>query len=248
VAIHELLYMLGKLVKKPLEKKVQLNLEVMHTQSGVFKVRSGTNDITCVSPSFERPDLEYLKKLIVNKKLDTFETAFLDIGADIGLYSVLIGNITSQLDIYAFEPNASTLLILEENINLNKGKNRTEICKFALGSKNETLQMNFNESNPGSSTLTKIDSSLKKISVPVKRLDESGLSFSNYKNLIIKIDVEGFEQQVLEGALSVLKYKNVYLVIEDFISTQIVDYLQKNKFTFMDKRTPYNSWWHKEVE
>ena len=109
--------------------------------------------------------------------------------------------------------------------------------------------MDFNSSDPASSmiVLGAQDGEGDLQAVRVERLDDCSAKIDGYNNIIIKLDVEGFEKQVLYGALKALKDKRVVLMVEDFITTDVGEYLQKNGFTFLDKLTPYNSWWVKDA-
>ena len=67
---------------------------------------------------------------------------------------------------------------------------------------------------------------------------------STYDAIVFKIDVEGVEEDVLEGARNVLSSgQEVYLMVEDFVNPQIVSYLEGLGAGFIRKLTPYNSWW-----
>jgi len=62
----------------------------------------------------------------------------IDIGANIGLYSVYLSMNNPAGRIYAFEPNGSIIARLKRNLSLNKVKN-VEIIEAALWSKNSEL-------------------------------------------------------------------------------------------------------------
>ena len=246
IFLHELAYGVGKIIKKPIEKIFPFDITKMVTSNGTFKVRKGTNDITCTSPSFERRDTHYLKKIIKVKNLDNEKTAFLDIGADLGLYTILVGLSTKRISIFSFEPNTSTYALLSENIELNKISKKTIQQNYALGSKAGFAYLNENEINPGDSKIDK--NSTKGTKIEVRPLTFYKNELEPYLDLVIKIDVEGYEKFVLEGAEEVLKTKNVYLLIEDFVDDSIFKVLEDLNFEFITKLTPYNSWWYRSAQ
>ena len=61
---------------------------------------------------------------------------FIDVGANIGFYSILLSNNFNQ--IYSFEPHNRNFFVLVKNINKNKLKN-IKTFNFGLGEKNESL-------------------------------------------------------------------------------------------------------------
>ena len=61
---------------------------------------------------------------------------------------------------------------------------------------------------------------------------------------MLKLDVEGSEIPVLDGARATLAAaEEVLLLVEDFIDDSVVDYLKESGWSFDDKLTPYNSFW-----
>jgi hypothetical protein len=68
----------------------------------------------------------------------------------------------------------------------------------------------------------------------------------NNQVLFLKIDVEWSEKYVLEWAYETLaRFDEVYIMVEDFVDTSIVEYLENSEFTQIHKVTPYNSFWYR---
>lgn len=131
----------------------------------------------------------------------------IDIGANLGRIGFLLAkksNIDSTL--YAFEAVKSISRQLEGN--LSKLQRKVIIYNVALGDKEETksiLKPNL-DFNSGLSTLRKLSNEvfLESELVEVKTLD-SFFSEENERIAVLKIDVEGWEPQVLEGAKELMK-------------------------------------------
>jgi FkbM family methyltransferase len=130
----------------------------------------------------------------------------LDIGANIGMTSILMDQLLSNGKIFAFEPHPKTYRQLERNITLNKsGNNEISLFPFALGKEKTTVKFrDIDQYNGGNSFL--IDGSLahraqSSISVTVERLDNLNIASGHRINLA-KIDVEGFELDVLKGGVA----------------------------------------------
>ena len=157
---------------------------------------------------------------------------FLDIGADIGAFSVTVGNrfgSNPELAIMAFEPSESNFQVLEENVhNLNGIK--ADLIKTALWSKDGImLDFKFNPEAPGTSHLTGNSGAFETEKVATRTLDSViGDTLSNFDAFVLKMDVEGAEEEILKGAPGLLSSgKEVYILIEDFVRQEIIDYLEQ---------------------
>ena len=120
-----------------------------------------------------------------------------DIGANTGIYTVLACRAVGDNGlVFSFEPAASNLFFLQENIRANRFTN-CEVVPKAVTDSDGTVQFEFT----GESCLGKI-SSKGLLSVQSTTLD----SFSREKPMpqLLKIDVEGAEHNVLTGAMNVL--------------------------------------------
>ena len=139
------------------------------------------------------PELEWIK---VNgiRLGDTV----VDCGANHGFSTLLFSRWTGPTGtVHAFEPNSHNLAILQENLRLNDLKN--VVCHpVALDSLNRVLNIS---THPNSTVLEQPATRIPTETVHSVSLDEViGKVPVNF----IKIDVEGFELQVLRGAKAVL--------------------------------------------
>lgn len=222
----------------------------IRTKFGVFKIRANTSDAANVSPAFERRDINYLLRLIKKYVKKDKRVLFLDIGADLGGYSVIVANYFKEdsVKVKCFEPVGDSCLLIKENLVLNNIENKVELYPVALlNEKNDHAEINLDTITPGSSSITsagEVDN--KTIIIKTERLDDIiSDEIKEYDTIIFKIDVEGVEKEVLLGAQRILNSgKDIYIMVEDFINPEIIKYLEKNGFNFMTKVTSYNSWWH----
>jgi len=128
-----------------------------------------------------------------------------DAGANIGLHSLFFSKrVGKEGKIYAFEPSRNIFSRLTAHIGDNRIKNIEGLC-LALGAKQGTAEVVDNEEDT-SRTFLRSDSSDrgKESMVTVETLD----SFAKFRGLekidFLKIDVEGFESEILAGALQLL--------------------------------------------
>ncbi|NET39531.1 MAG: FkbM family methyltransferase [Cyanothece sp. SIO1E1] len=126
---------------------------------------------------------------------------FLDVGANVGLFSCLAAKY--DLDILSFEPHPNNLQCLYRNIKMNEIR-RIEVFPIAIS--NEPGIMEFFGGGQGA-TLVKgwagIESNYQTL-VPVNTLDNLAYERCRSKTLLIKVDIEGNEYPMLSGATNLL--------------------------------------------
>ena len=125
----------------------------------------------------------------------------LDIGANVGLWSRdLVKHFNSVI---AFEPVAMFRECLQRNV---IAENLT-VYSCALGDQDGKVNMIITEGNTGH---THVDPASKNGSTEIRRLDSMNLQDVDY----IKIDCEGFEYRVLQGAEQTVRRCRPVVVIE----------------------------------
>jgi FkbM family methyltransferase len=130
--------------------------------------------------------------------------AFIDIGANIGLMSLHASRIMGNRGkVLSFEPLLSTYNILLQNISLNKASN-IEAINIAVGSTNGIVEIFDNSKIRGASSLINTNQTQSSHRVPLKSLD-TYLDEDPIESITcLKIDVEGWELEVLKGAAKTL--------------------------------------------
>lgn len=145
---------------------------------------------------------------IMNKYVDRIKGKIvLDIGANIGNHSIFFAKYLNPKKVYAFEPVHPTYEILERNISINGLFDTIEPINCAIGNRhiNGTCDKFDLHNIGGTSVSEKEDGEFGIIT-----LDEK-----NFENIsFIKIDVEGFEEKVLEGGLKTIERCHPILMIE----------------------------------
>ncbi len=152
----------------------------------------------------EQTDLELLTKL-----LEPGQT-FIDCGANVGIWSLVAASVVQPSGkIYAFEPNPSTFKKLSDNVSLAKYKKNINLISSAVGNEQKSMSFHCDAAHNISHITNSPD--LNSIRVSVVTID-SVLE----TNIVhgIKIDVEGFELECLQGAESTLKKYSPWLCVE----------------------------------
>ena len=137
---------------------------------------------------------------------------FLDVGANIGLYTCVLGRHEAVPRVIAFEPDRDNHARMSLNLKLNGLTGRVELHAAAVGAAPGTAHLvPSGAANRGMSYLAPGESA-GSYSVPVVALDD--LIHLDGKTLVAKIDVEGHEQEVLSGARQLLTRNNGFVQIE----------------------------------
>ena len=144
------------------------------------------------------------------------DLVFWDIGANIGLYSVLFGKKYQNGQVVSFEPNKALHASLENNFLLNEATNYI-IEGIALSNQSGLGVMSAKDSRPGAGRIK----AHSDISTPGNKFQI--ISGDEYLRLhpklipgLIKIDVEGHEPEAIKGISEILSSYKPTLTIEVF--------------------------------
>ena len=122
---------------------------------------------------------------------------FVDIGANIGYYSLMAAKLGAK-KVLSIEPNPIVLNRFKLNISFNNYGHIIQSIQMGVGEKQGLLELNVSELDMGSSSVIhSVKVGDKKITIEVDLL-ENILSKANIKNIdVLKIDIEGFEDRAL---------------------------------------------------
>lgn len=154
---------------------------------------------TMVAGYYEKHELDVFTEISKLAKL------FLDIGANIGMYSVIAATENAKVDCYAFEPVRENQVLLKKNIELNNVEPRVRIVKSAVSNKTGTANISLSDKLSGTHSLS-VDRGGGTRKVPTVTVDE----FCDKHKLtpdLIKMDVEGHEASVFSGMIKTQKRK-----------------------------------------
>jgi len=132
---------------------------------------------------------------------------FVDIGANIGSYTVLAGAVGANS--LSVEPIKGTFQQLQGNINLNNLSSTAQVLNVGIGKEKGVLK--FTEGlDTVNHVVSEYEDVVGTVEVPIERLDDL---LVNVEPTLIKIDVEGFETNVIDGADKTLKRSSLMAVI-----------------------------------
>jgi FkbM family methyltransferase len=153
---------------------------------------------------------------LFRKLFETEKIVFVDIGSNLGWYSLLATSLNTESKVFAFEPVNSVREKLHQNLQRNGYKDiHVESC--ALGTSPHTAPMWSYSGNDGMHTLHPIEEWGAQLgpSVRIEVLDRfTELFCKSDLPILVKLDVEGSEMDVLKGGISLLEVDNIQMVIE----------------------------------
>lgn len=173
-----------------------------------YTIVSDDNYLKQIRKRFEPKMVELFKVVATDSKV------VLDIGANIGCTAILFGELSKQ--VYAFEPSQSTFRFLEKNVG-SSGLQNISLQNIGLGAESGEFTLTFSPANRAGgfvSNRTQINAGHVTESITIRQLDEVVQSLNLSMIDFIKIDVEGFEGQVLQGATQTLSTYQPVVVLE----------------------------------
>ncbi len=173
-----------------------------------YSISSDDDYLDHVEGEFEPEMVSLFKSLI--QPTDTV----LDIGANIGCTSLLFGDLARK--VYSFEPSPTTHRWLVQNVRMAK-LNNVEPINLGLGKDAGTFELTFapnNRSGGFVSNLTNASEGHQVEQITIAKGDDFIREQQIAKVDFIKIDVEGFEQSVIEGLAETIAREQPIVALE----------------------------------
>jgi FkbM family methyltransferase len=191
-------------------------LEFITFGRGIPRAINGEPEIRLVpmcrflSSSYEPDVWNWLKQRTVPGSI------ILDVGAQFGLYSMLAArHIGANGRIFAFEPSPDTVAVLGRHLKNNRMSDRVEIVQAAVGPEEGEVTFYMAGTHPSNTLAPTTVDPVKLTPVKVKAITVDGFCRQRQlKPTILKIDVEGWELQVLRGATEVVQDPALTICVE----------------------------------
>jgi FkbM family methyltransferase len=147
----------------------------------------------------------------------TESPSFIDIGSNIGLISLYMLRYIPEIKIYAFDPGPHQSMLFRKTIGDNKLEKNVQLYEIALSNKDGKSSFNIHDTRHVSADGlidTERAGETSRIEISTKRLDTWWHDSLNPNINLIKIDTEGAELWVLEGAQELIKKCKPVIMIE----------------------------------
>jgi FkbM family methyltransferase len=213
-------------------------------------IKKYLKSIGIIVKRYPETDIVRRMKLVNSKQIDLL----IDVGANTGQYSCLMRDYGYKGRIISFEPLIDAynkLIQLKENDPL------WDAFNFALGDKHEKSFINISGNSYSSSILDMLDTHLDSApeskyiarqEILIKKLDEIFTDISNESsNIMLKMDVQGFEKEVLDGAKNCINQVDIIqlemsikpLYKDELILCEMINYLDKLNFELFSLENGY---------
>lgn len=185
-------------------------------QECIFITRKKTIDFWMVWEGHEKYIMNMLNKY---EKTGTF----IDIGANIGKYSILLAK--RGWKVYSFEPIRSSYEMLKYHSVTNKVNGNIKIFNVAIGEITEKRKIYYSSYKTGEASISFKSKDSICENIYVEKLDNILLNEKMEQPMIMKIDVEGHEYEVLLGAKEIIKNYKPIIIIEMWNYMKDIDLL-----------------------
>ena len=164
----------------------------------------------------------------------------IDIGANIGQFSLMAHTLFPKSYIYAFEPIPECFATLMQKMRGNK-----KFTAFNIGIGEEEGELEFEENQfSASSSFLKISNThtklfpetqnTKRIKLKIDKLDNFKSKLTIIDPLLIKIDVQGYEDLVLKGGINIVKSAKIIIIEASFEPLYKNQSLFREVFFYLD--------------
>ncbi|MER8370180.1 FkbM family methyltransferase [Mesorhizobium sp. M1378] len=140
---------------------------------------------------------------------------FLDVGANVGSYTVLASGVCSA-ETWAFEPDILSVQRLRRNIQINGLEHRVKVFEAAVGDQRKDVSFTVGKDTVNRVSTSRLDNDVRV--VRQVRLDDV---INGARPSMIKIDVEGYEENVIAGADATLALDSLKLIELETLSPVI---------------------------
>jgi FkbM family methyltransferase len=162
--------------------------------------------------NYEQKELDFICEKITGYLTTEKKIAVVDVGSNVGLYAVTLGRILRQGDhIIAVEPDPRNLKLLKHNMLIAKILPSLEIHEAVVSSSNGPVNLLLAKY----AGVSRISKYREENTTQVKSitLDSLFANVARDSKVICKIDVEGFESDVISSGIdSILEYKPDLLI------------------------------------
>ena len=174
-----------------LENKLNLPSKVVDAKVGEFSILIPRNELFRLKNIFSENEYSLPSNYVVDNN-----SVIVDIGGNVGAFSIYATQWNQEAEIYSFEPNPQVFPLLK--INTQNFKN-IHSHFYGLGEKNEMLTLYQNPNNTGASSTSSNYVGSTKVEIEIR----SAIQVLNELNIeridVLKIDTEGAEVPILKS-------------------------------------------------
>ena len=171
------------------------------------------------------------------KLLDTYypnrnDLIVLDVGANFGyLATVWAHSISKHGKTMAFEPNKNLYNCIKKTIEANESQHNFEVYNLAVGATDGSITLNVSDF---SSNKNKMDDSVGSYEIAMVTLDSFIIETQEVH--LLKIDVDGIELDILQGAKNMLQKHRPIVIVETNNDNRIISFFKNLDYHIFDMK------------
>lgn len=181
---------------------------------------------------------------IIIKLMKKYNSTFIDCGCNYGAYSIPVAKKFKKNTVYSIDASSIAIENLKKNISLNKIKN-IKFLNLGICEKNKIEYFDDNIKNYNNSGSYRFVKNITKKKINLYKLDylfEKKI-LKLKKNIIIKIDLEGYDFLAIKGMVKILKKFNTTIFFEfskllikntKFFDKEFINFIEKNELNLYD--------------
>lgn len=180
---------------------------VSKTKHGFF-IKVPLNDQAAAEIIFERRYSHQQTEVLI--RLMDYCSAFLDIGANLGYFSLLVLSIRNNFPVVVIEPNGKLCSLINESMKVNNfhgGK----VIRAGAGKHKGQGYLNVDENRSSNAQVIQMDSRDEREKLEILTVDDV-LKNEAQAKWLVKIDVEGAEIDVLSGSKYALERQSIFML------------------------------------
>ena len=164
-----------------------------------------------------------------------FPLNFLDVGANIGMYSLYFLSLVKNKMVICVEPFQKNFELLTQNLKLNNYVDRAQVINSPLSSEIKRGSAVISDERPGGSGYKLIEGDAgnqKSIDVQILNIDSILYPFD--QKYVLKIDTDGSDFEILQGGIKSLQSGCIISILIEAsqdVQEQISDYLKSFDLT-----------------
>jgi FkbM family methyltransferase len=164
-----------------------------------------------------------------------FPLNFLDVGANIGMYSLYFLSLVKNKMVICVEPFQKNFELLTQNLRLNNYVDRAQVINIPLSSEIKRGSAIVSDERPGGSGYKLIESDNgHQESIDVQVLDIDSILCPFDQKYVLKIDTDGSDFEILQGGIKSLQSGCIISILIEAsqdVQEQISDYLKSFDLT-----------------
>jgi FkbM family methyltransferase len=183
-------------------------------------------------PDYEKAIFDYVIDYIHGERCGRDKIVFIDVGANIGRYSLFLAKKFPKLNVVAIEPDPEAFSSLVKGIKIN-GLNNVIALNVAAFDVDEFVTL-YRKRSPSLNSIVEKENAFEAIKVAARRLDSIIKELGINQVDIVKIDVEGAELHVLRGFRNgIIRFRpKIIIEVNKSNRKEVFEFFEEAKYTY----------------